>query len=153
MGPLLGRLAELEVAPAGPSKTADAVQLEVKMVENSAINDTGNDAIGTRAPLSCPDCGGPLWEIDNQPLLRYRCRLGHALTASAVIEGQGAAIGRSLWASLRLLEERAKILERMAADERRHGREASAAAYAIRSAESQQHATQIRALIDRRNEP
>lgn len=150
MGPLLTRLAEAEAAAAGPvvRVSAHAPEFDVSMAERSVRNGSRNDDIGRASSLGCPECGGPLWEVHDEALRRYRCHLGHALTASSVVDGQTAALERSLCASLRLLEERAKILDKMAADERRHGRGAAAAAYAERSAESQQHACEIRSLLE-----
>jgi two-component system chemotaxis response regulator CheB len=30
------------------------------------------------SPLTCPDCGGGLWEMNDTRPLRYRCHTGHA---------------------------------------------------------------------------
>jgi len=31
------------------------------------------DNLGRRSVLSCPDCGGVMWEIDEDDVTRYRC--------------------------------------------------------------------------------
>lgn len=37
-------------------------------------------AVGQSSGLTCPDCGGGLWEIKESKPLRYRCHTGHAFT-------------------------------------------------------------------------
>ena len=122
MGPLLSRLAE---APRG----------------------SGNGVMDAPASARLPERDCLLGETHDAPLAGGGSRVGRAISARSISNGQTAALERSLCASLRLLEERAKILDKMAADERRHGRDAAAAAYAERSAESQQHAREIRTLL------
>jgi len=68
---------------------------------------------GTSSPYSCPDCGGVLWEIDDEGLLRFRCRVGHAFTTGTMLAEQAEATERALWMALKTLEERASMLRRM----------------------------------------
>lgn len=69
---LAGRTADMPDAPAGPG---EAEVLERIAIENrafdhdAAMNDM--DRIGSRVPLSCPECGGAIWEISNAVPLRY----------------------------------------------------------------------------------
>lgn len=39
------------------------------------------ESIGSRSPLTCPDCGGVVWRIGKNAPLRYRCHTGHAFSA------------------------------------------------------------------------
>jgi len=72
--------------------------------------------------LTCPECHGPLWEIRDNGLLRFRCRTGHAFTAESVLAGQSEALEDALWMAVNTLEESALTAERLATDasERRH---------------------------------
>jgi two-component system chemotaxis response regulator CheB len=49
-------------------------------------------------------------------LLHYRCHVGHAYTAEALIAGQDGAVEEALWAALRTLEETAALRRRLAED-------------------------------------
>jgi two-component system, chemotaxis family, protein-glutamate methylesterase/glutaminase len=63
--------------------------------------------------FSCPECGGVLREIDENGLLRYRCRVGHAYTARALAAEQWIGIDTALWSALRALEESAALQRRL----------------------------------------
>jgi two-component system chemotaxis response regulator CheB len=73
---------------------------------------------GPPTGLTCPECQGPLWEVDEGELVRYRCRVGHAYSEDSLIIEQGTAVEAALWSALEALEERAEFLNRVAA---RHG--------------------------------
>ncbi len=77
--------------------------------------------------MSCPDCGGPMVEEphdgeDAPP--RFRCRVGHAWTLESLLDVQHDNLERSLWAAVRVLEERITLLDRLTrrARERGHAR-------------------------------
>lgn len=77
---------------------------------------------GRLSSLTCPACHGPLWEIQDGPLLRFRCRVGHAFTAEAVLEGHDDNVEEALWLALNTLEESEQLYTRLGqqARERRH---------------------------------
>lgn len=72
-------------------------------------------AIGTPSSLTCPDCGGALWEMQNQRPLRYRCHIGHAYSALTLEKAQLESSEHALRSSVRALQEREMLLRRMAA--------------------------------------
>lgn len=75
--------------------------------------DTGSEPSREPAGLSCPDCGGPLYETGEPHLLRYRCRVGHAWSQESLRAGQAAAAERALETALRALEEKAALHHRI----------------------------------------
>ncbi len=77
---------------------------------------------GKVSSYTCPDCHGPLWEIQDGPLLRFRCRVGHAFTAESMFEGQADNVEEALWMALNILEESEQLYTRLAsgARERQH---------------------------------
>ncbi len=72
----------------------------------------GAETVGRPSGFSCPDCQGVLADIDAGH--RYRCRVGHAWTADALLAAQETALDRALWTALRSLEEKAALSEHMA---------------------------------------
>ncbi|MGI4862638.1 MAG: chemotaxis protein CheB [Janthinobacterium lividum] len=70
--------------------------------------------LGHQIPLTCPDCGGSLWEIEHGNVQRFRCHTGHAFTAEALAESSRHALEETLWVALRMMEERKTLLTSMA---------------------------------------
>lgn len=74
--------------------------------------------MGKLSSFTCPDCKGPLWEMNRGNYLRYRCDIGHAYSKKTVCTLKDDELENSLWAGVRVLEERVLLLERMAAYEK-----------------------------------
>jgi two-component system, chemotaxis family, protein-glutamate methylesterase/glutaminase len=70
--------------------------------------------VGKASSLTCPDCGGSLWELNQSPPLRYRCHTGHAFTARTLESSQVVQTEQALWSSVRALQEREILLRRLA---------------------------------------
>lgn len=111
IAPLLMELAALQPpAGAGPG---DLLRREQAMHEGRhAIEHLA--AAGEPSPLTCPDCGGGLWELRDRQPLRYRCHTGHAFTVRALASAQADAVEQALWTGIRALDEREMLLRRMA---------------------------------------
>jgi two-component system chemotaxis response regulator CheB len=73
-----------------------------------------DDPRDTPTVLTCPDCGGALWELKDHNVLRYRCHVGHGLTGETLARAQMDRIEESLWRAVRALEEHAELRRRMA---------------------------------------
>jgi len=69
---------------------------------------------GVLTALTCPECRGPLWEVHDDALVRFRCRVGHAFTAETMVEEQAASVEDTLWMAFNSLTERAQLLEQLA---------------------------------------
>ncbi|MDR0184226.1 chemotaxis protein CheB [Lysobacter arvi] len=68
------------------------------------------DQIGTRSDIVCPECGGVLWEIDDARPKRFRCHTGHAFSLAALDETQASHADAAIWAALKALHERHRVL-------------------------------------------
>ena len=152
LGPLLGRLVR-EPAPAPPPLPDDLAAEDrltrrgLAPLPNDPMDEMDTlDGLGDRVPLSCPDCGGALWHLHDEPP-RYRCHVGHAYSAASLIDGQADATEQALVVALRTLEERARTLQRMAAEDRQRGRSGGGAEYASRAAELEGHADTLRGVL------
>jgi two-component system chemotaxis response regulator CheB len=69
---------------------------------------------GEASGLTCPECGGALWERQEGELIRFRCHVGHAYSAESMQAEQAVALEAALWSALRSLEERADLFRRLA---------------------------------------
>jgi len=115
LGPLLVRLTreELSARPAD-SPTLPQLTMESALSGLERLDKVGRmESIGSLAPYSCPDCHGPVWRIQGDGPLRFRCHVGHGFTAESLEAGQSASTETNLWEILRTLEERASLLREM----------------------------------------
>jgi two-component system, chemotaxis family, protein-glutamate methylesterase/glutaminase len=119
---------------------AEYATLEAEMLERDGPP-------GDSSPFSCPACGGVLWELDDPDLLRFRCRVGHAYTADAVVDGQTETIEAALWTALRALQERSQLCGRIAARLGKTGAERSAERFKAQAEEARGQADAIRRLL------
>jgi two-component system chemotaxis response regulator CheB len=89
---------------------------------------------GELSAITCPECGGPLWEQTFGDTLRYRCRVGHAYEAA-------------VWAAVRLLEQRANVLTALAERDRGAGRRRVQAHHETLAGEARDQANTLRTLL------
>ncbi len=82
--------------------------------------------------------------VDGAKPLRFRCQVGHAMTAEIVAKEQENAVDEALRVALRIIEERAELVARMAEEGRQSGRRAVAEMYDERAQEYRDYAETIR---------
>jgi two-component system chemotaxis response regulator CheB len=135
IGELLAKTCR-QSAPAAQkhSKQTDliGVETEYSMMQRD-LNDIGK--LGTPSGFSCPSCHGPLWEIKDGNLVRYRCHVGHAFGPESLVAEQSDAIEAALFGALRLIEEKAAATRKM--------RPATVTTNPTRNAESEQSVQQL----------
>ncbi len=115
-------------------------ELDMSEVENEMRN-------GTPSQFGCPECGGVLWEIDQNGLLRYRCRVGHAYTARVLRAEQRQAVETALWSALRALEENASLYKRMAQRSRKSRLEQTAQIFEDRAVNAEANSETLRNFL------
>lgn len=147
-----------EIAAALPALAAEAapppvaipeqILLEARVAAGDEQATREIEARGEPTNLNCPECGGPL---NREPgrFLRFRCRLGHAFAAATLEEASRQAVESSLWAAIRLLEQRGNIDRVRGREERDRGRIAAAQTYDERAAEANGHAHVLREMLVR----
>jgi two-component system chemotaxis response regulator CheB len=124
MDDMASRLAKLARQPAGatPDIPLD-IRIEAAIAAQELVDMRADDMLGTPSRFTCPECHGALWEIEDGSMLRYRCHVGHAFAADAVLASQGDEIDRLLGTLLRSHQERAALAHRMAKHERANDRQ------------------------------
>jgi two-component system chemotaxis response regulator CheB len=143
---LLARLASEDPAR-HPAEVASGLALETRLTTVRRPEAEDADRIGRASMFTCPECHGALWEIDDDSVLRYRCHVGHALTAESLAADQTLSLEATLWAAVRAFEERAHLSERMAERARADGRPERVVLYGERADLARVHADQVRGLL------
>lgn len=148
MGALLKKLVE-EVPPPAP-EVPPQIALEARMTER-ALEPGGQEdnvlrtrEMGDLTAYTCPDCGGPLWQMSGQN--RFRCHVGHAYSVDSLLCEQDAQLEYALWAAVRSLEARHKMLETLAQSEESRAIDRQSR-YREDAQESQDNAKRIREVL------
>lgn len=129
-------LSDLVRQPAGPlMPIPPEVLLEIDIAAGERIDSPRLATFADPAALTCPSCGGVLSKIRVGHPLRFRCQVGHAFTADVLVKEQEGSIDEALRVALRIIEERAELVQRMADDGRQSGRVAVAELYEERAME------------------
>jgi two-component system chemotaxis response regulator CheB len=103
------------------------------------------DQPGEETGLTCPECGGAIYELSDRGLVTYRCRVGHQYGSDTFVVEQATTVENSLWAALRLLEERAVLMRRLA--ERHRSHERSARSFSDKAEELEAHGAELTQLL------
>lgn len=117
-------------------------ELEVLTGTEEGIR-TMEEGYSTLIPVGCPTCGGPLWEVDGQ-VTRYRCHIGHAFTGRSVVHGLRQAEEQALYAALRALEERVRLLRKLTKSSGSYG------SFNERIRDAETYAQQLRGMLHMR---
>ncbi|MBI5260800.1 MAG: chemotaxis protein CheB [Bradyrhizobium sp.] len=135
--------------PGAALPVSPELALEVAIAAGEGIDKENLTNIADATALTCPGCGGVLSNIRGDRPLRFRCQAGHAYTADALARHEESRVDEALRVALRIIEERAELVHRMAEGGRQSGRAAVAQMYDARAAEYRRYADLIRrAVID-----
>jgi two-component system, chemotaxis family, protein-glutamate methylesterase/glutaminase len=133
-----------EAAPE-PVAVPDSLRLEARLTESAMTNlEDWHELPGSTTNFTCPECSGAIQEVEVDGVTRFRCRVGHAYSASDLLIDKARAVEESLWVALQSLEERAEMLERLARD---NGGPSLAGRHLQRARETRTHAGMLRELL------
>jgi two-component system chemotaxis response regulator CheB len=123
-------------------QAAEAVRVELDKREQEQ-----GERPNTPSVLSCPDCGGVLWELQEGNLTRYRCHVGHAYSPSSLDVRQTQALETAMWTAVRMFRERAMNARRNASRARAQSMEFLVANLERRAEDAERCATLIEDLL------
>jgi two-component system chemotaxis response regulator CheB len=106
---------------------------------------TSDDQPGEETGLTCPDCGGAIYQQDDGDVVSFSCRIGHQYAVDAFVVEQAKTVENSLWAGLRLLEERAVLMRGLA--DRYSEQQRTSRNFRQKADELEEHAAQLTQLL------
>jgi two-component system chemotaxis response regulator CheB len=109
-----------------------------EVVDADMAEQIRNERRGQVSVFTCPECGGSLWQVDENDLVRFRCHVGHAYNGEALLADQAQALEAALWTAVRTFKER-NLLARQLADRERAKGDARAAQRFEEQAEQAEH--------------
>ena len=150
IAPLLNTISREVAGEEGRYPVPDDIEIEARIAEQkmeSAELIASVERLGKVSKLTCPDCHGALWELDDEKILRYRCHVGHAFTAESLNEGQSDMLEVALWSAVRALEEQMMLARRIVERARKAKHDRAAIMFEKRAREAEKHSTMIRQVL------
>jgi len=145
IGPLLKRLV-MESVDGDGGHAMDEEERIAGIISEDFAEQALNERSGEPTVYTCPDCGGVLWQTENNA--GFFCHVGHAYAAEALLVQKSEELESALWACVRLLHEKA-TLTRQTAKRAATGTDGDMAARFEEQAEvSERYARVIRELLE-----
>lgn len=140
IGELIASVAHAE-GPVTREESMEDTHREYESIEEATAD------LGPPTALTCPECGGALWDVTEGGLVRFRCHVGHSYSASSVLAQQADDLERSLWTAVRALQERAAMARRIATRMRARPASSSGRRLEEQARKAEQDADRIRGVI------
>ena len=98
---VLVRLADEPAATVPAARVSTSEEKEIALAEADMATIENEEKSGTPSVFGCPECGGTLWELQEENLLRFRCRIGHAYSSDSLLcanrSSRGSVVGSATW--------------------------------------------------------
>jgi two-component system chemotaxis response regulator CheB len=149
IAPVLDKLSR-QTAKEGRFPVPEEVEIESRIAQQDMESGeliASVEKLGKVSKLTCPDCHGALWEINDEDILRFRCHVGHAFAADSLNEGQVEMIESALWSAVRALEEQMILARRIVERARKANHTRAVASFEERAREAEEHSSAIRRLL------
>jgi two-component system, chemotaxis family, protein-glutamate methylesterase/glutaminase len=105
-------------------------------------------ASGDPVTSVCPECGGVLSERLEAGVMVWECRVGHRYSPESLADAQADSVEAALWAAIRVLEDRSRLLVRMADQFDRGGHKRSARSFRRRAASALDQSQIVRRALE-----
>ncbi|MFZ1176445.1 MAG: chemotaxis protein CheB, partial [Mycobacterium sp.] len=111
IGSVLGQLADRNIEEQGmdPDRRLE-LENQIAMGIQSAAS-IGVEQLGPPTGFTCPGCNGALIAIGEN---KYRCQVGHAWTAEALLLAYHDELEEAVWAAIRVLKQKARLCRKLA---------------------------------------
>ena len=81
---------------------------------------SGSTILGMAVRLTCPECGGPISELNDGIGAQFRCQVGHGFSPKAILVARLQTCERTLWHLVSTLMESARLLDLLAEQSRQN---------------------------------
>lgn len=111
IGAVLKELSHRQIEDPDMERDA-AMELENRIAMMSRFaTDFDTEKLGRPSGYTCPDCNGSLVSISEG---NFRCQVGHAWTAEALLGARDTELEGAMWIAVRSLQEKARLARDMA---------------------------------------
>jgi two-component system chemotaxis response regulator CheB len=141
---ILERINTAEIKGVSPPQDVVA---ESRLSERAATAVAEVRKLGEQTMYSCPDCGGRLWQIEDGKLKHYRCQIGHAYSENDLRLKQAELTEQTLWAAVRMMEERRVLLDKIAKENKDKGLKMLNTRFSHQSRTLEEHIARLKELL------
>lgn len=118
VAPCAGLAAEIGKITSGQPARAvepgkERIAIENRIASEGNALQLGVMNMGKVSQYTCPDCHGVLVQIEEGPVVRFRCHTGHAFSLQTLLAEVSESIDKGLWDAIRSIEERVLLLRQM----------------------------------------
>ena len=131
----------------GNSAMAEPEEKTAEHVHRDMAAQMNGQRAGELAVMTCPECGGALWQMADDKLVRFRCHIGHAYYAENLLAEQAEALEAALWTAVRIFKEKAVLAGQLAAQAQAKGQASAADRYADQAKLSERYSEVIQHYI------
>ncbi len=107
----------------------DPIEQMPARVERDMAEQEGGTRRGQLSVFTCPECGGAMWQVDEQELTRFRCHVGHAYYAEGLLAEQAQTLEAALWTAVRTFKDKTVLARQLAAQAQARGDTTAAARF------------------------
>jgi two-component system, chemotaxis family, protein-glutamate methylesterase/glutaminase len=145
MGGLITELTK--VPPPEPTEPPKDVRMDTELMEKMITRISTSEEYGRHTVYTCPDCGGVLFEHDDDAIVKFKCHTGHSYTVRDLIKKQAEETEDSLWYAIRSLEQRRALLDTLAERYSHKGNRFLATDYQKKVEEIESHIENLKKVI------
>lgn len=137
------------VVPSGQIANTIVRMVNGEWEDGESDEDPGPEDLGSEPVVTtCPECGGVLSEARQAGLTQWRCEVGHRYSPESLADAQAEGVEATIWAAVRALEDRRRLLERMAHQSDTRGFASSARAFRQRAEQARAQVDAVRAALE-----
>jgi two-component system chemotaxis response regulator CheB len=131
----------IAAAPSHGLQVETMVALGGNAMQNGVLD------LGKASKYTCPECQGVLMQIQDGRMVHFRCHTGHAYSLQSLLTEVNDTVDKSLWSTIRAIEERILILEHRAELADKNGQTARAAQLRAKAERAEQKCKPLRELV------
>jgi two-component system chemotaxis response regulator CheB len=147
MAATLARLTQEPAPEARGPLVPKQLEIETRIALGHNALDSGVMKLGQLVPYTCPECHGVLVQLQEGGILRFRCHTGHAFSVHSLLGEVTEAVERSLWSTLRAIDESILLMRHLQRHARDQQDDVSAELLEQRVHEAEQRARLIRQTV------
>jgi len=145
IGALLADLVRERVPDVDPAPPNVA---DVEAHDDDMAASPESPGVGAPSAFTCPECNGPLFELREGELVRYRCHVGHAFAPKSLAAYHHEHVEEAIWTAFRALKESAALSQRLADRARQQGYDAAARQYERRAEDATERARSLERMLE-----